>query len=172
MKKCFAGMLVCCMAATGFAATLSQDTQEVIVNGNFDPNTAYDSHYDLSLGYGYFIMDYLETGARLSWSDDDFIQSGGIGGFAEYNFDQGTEVVPFVGLSLDYINSQIDVYDSDESALVLGTTAGVKFFIAENIAISAQGVFKQATGDVYADKDGTTDNDVRLELGMRFFIGP
>ena len=118
------------------------------------------------------VADYLEVGGEVFWSDDDFITTSGLGAFAEYNFDLGTEVVPFVGASIDYANAEIDEFDSDENAIVLGVRGGVKCFIAENIAISGQAVIEQATEDIYAEQDGVSDNDFRLELGMRFFIGP
>ena len=172
MRKLVAFLLMATVAATGFAATLSQYTQEIVVNGNFDPDTAADTHYDLDVAYGYFIADYLEVGGEVFWSDDDFITTSGLGAFAEYNFDLGTEVVPFVGASIDYANAEIDEFDSDENAIVLGVRGGVKCFIAENIAISGQAVIEQATEDIYAEQDGVSDNDFRLELGMRFFIGP
>ena len=172
MKKWLAIVSISAMAASGFAATLLQDTQEVIVEANFDPDTASGSHYDLSLAYGYFIADYLEVGGRFVWSDDDFIQASSLGAFAEYNFDLGTEIVPFAGVSLDYAAVEIEDLNSDENAIVLGITGGAKFFIAENVAISAAAVIEQATEDIYAEEDDVSDSDIRLEVAMRFFIGP
>ena len=173
MKKFIVLALVALLAAGSYASMLPADTAEVFVTGLVDLETANDTLIDLNFGYGYFFIDYLETGWRVGIEDDDFHTAWSVGGFAEYNFDIGIELMPFVGASLDIIS--IDFHDEvdedlDETAGVLGLQAGAKYFITESLAVSTALVLEKSTEDIYAEDDGeTSSTNIKLEIGMRFF---
>lgn len=173
MKKLIILALVALFAASSYASMLPADTAEVFVTGLVDLETGSDTLIDLNFGYGYFFIDYLETGWRVGIEDDDFHTAWSVGGFAEYNFDIGIELMPFVGASLDIIS--IDYHDEvaddlDETAGVLGLQAGAKYFITESLAVSTALVVEKSTEDIYAEDDGeTSSTNIKLELGMRFF---
>ena len=140
MKKLLVIALVALCAAGSYASMLPADTAEVFVTGMLDLETANDTLIDLTFGYGYFFVDYLETGWRVGLEDDDAHTAYSLGGFAEYNFDLGIELMPFVGASLDLVS--IDFHntaeDNDETAGVLGIQGGAKYFITESLASLAE----------------------------------
>ena len=172
MNKIVLTLAALLLAGSTYAASLSAGTQELVVNGLFDPDTIGDSELALDVKYGQFIQDNIEVGGYGSFLDNDFISRYGIGAFGEYNFDQGTEVVPFLGTSIGWGASEIDrpTEDDNKSALEIGFEGGAKYFIAENIALAASAEFKWATDDIYAEDDELADTDVKLNLGMRFYF--
>jgi outer membrane protein W len=82
----------------------------------------------------------------------------------------GTPVVPFVGVGASYTYFDYEMVDTDDSIVGSGS-AGVKYFLADNIAIRLAANASVASEDVYSDEDGdVTDNDFNVTLGMAFYI--
>jgi hypothetical protein len=159
------------LAGVGRAASLKQDTQELVVNGALDPEGIGGSaDFSLSVGYGYFIADNLEGGVEAAFADNDLLTSYGFGAFGEYNFNIGTPFVPFAGGKLNWAKVEVDDLDKNNDALVVGAYGGVKFFLAENVAISGQLNVDLASDDIYVNKNKLDNTDVTLTLGMRFFL--
>lgn len=159
-----------CLAGWAQAQTLTAGNQELVVGGLLDPDTAADTQFDLSAKYGYFVADYLEVGGAAAISDNDAISSYGLGGFVEYNFDLGTEVVPYVGAGLGWLNVDYDIVDEDNDALEFSGYGGVKYFIVQNIAISGELEFDWASEEIYLEDDDVADTNIQINLGMRFFF--
>jgi opacity protein-like surface antigen len=170
MRKFIALSMIAALACASQAASLKEGTQEIVVNGLFDPSALGGTAWSLGGSYGYFIQDNVEVGGSLALADTEDVGSTyDIAAFAEYNFDQGNEVVPFVGASVAY--KYLDLEDVDSDNAVVGTvSAGVKYFLAENVAIRAAANASIASEDVYADDDDVTDNDFNVTLGMAFYI--
>lgn len=169
MKRLMAMMAVLALAGTTYGASLKEGTQEVVADGLFDPETAAGTTYDLGLKYGYFIQDSVEVGGQVNWSDDDVVTAYGAGAFAEYNFDQGTELVPYVGAALDYVNADVEDADSVDAFQLTGEV-GVKYFLVENVAVSAAGKFQWSDEDIYAKDNDLEDTNIEIDLAMRFFL--
>jgi hypothetical protein len=175
MKKYLALIAMAMVAGVAQAATdagsptLSEGTREIVVEGLFDPDTINDQQVDLSLGYGVFIQDNVEVGAEVFGSDNDAVGTWGVGAFGEYNFDQGSELVPFVGAGVSWQN--VDVDDGESADAVVGEVkGGVKYFLASNVAISADVSWAIASDDIYVEQDDVSDTDLTVNLGMRFYI--
>ena len=172
MMKKVLGMLAITVCCAGLAAgqTLTAGNQELVVGGLLDPDTAADTQFDLSVKYGYFVADYLEVGGAAAISDNDAISTYGIGGFVEYNFDLGTEVVPYVGAGLGWYNVEYDIIDEDNDAIEFAGYGGVKYFIVQNIAISGELEYDWASEEIYPEDDDISDTNLQLNLAMRFFF--
>jgi hypothetical protein len=176
MKKWMTILAVCSMAVTGFGAAMMQDTSELALDGTLDFDSANGTQILLDVFYGYFVMDYLEVGPTVSFVNQDDLTAWRLGVQGEYDFDLGTELVPFVGLSLKYAQLDADTIEGEtvdvaDSALVFGGTAGAKYFITEDVAISADLAFDWATDKIYPkDNFEYQSTDARLELGLRFFF--
>ena len=171
MRKILIIALIAAMAATSQGMFLEEGTSEISVSGLLDFETANGTLIDLNLFYGYFFMDYLEIGVAGSYLDNDAVQAWAIGPKAEYNFDIGYSVVPFVGGSLQFASTEFKDADKDDTAGIAGIEGGAKFFITEYAAISVALVGEMATEDLYPAKDGESEStDIRTELGMRIFF--
>lgn len=171
MRKLLVIALIAVFAATTHAMFLEEGTSEISVSGLLDFDSANGTLMDLNLFYGYFFVDYLEVGVAGAYLDNDAVQVWALGPKAEYNFDIGYSVVPFVGGSLLIASTDFKDTDEGDTAGIVGVEAGAKFFITEYAAISVALIGEMASEDLYPVKDGKSDNtDIRAELGMRIFF--
>ena len=171
MKKILAIALIAVLAATTHGMFLEEGTSELSVSGLLDFESANGTLFNVNLFYGYFFMDYLEIGLAGSYLDDDAVQMWAVGPKAEYNFDIGYSVVPFVGGHLQIAATDNKDADKDNTAGIVGIEGGAKFFITEYAAISLALVGELATDDIYPAEDGDTEStDARVELGLRMFF--
>lgn len=155
----------------GITPSLSEGTKELVLDGVFDPDTAAGTEMELNVKYGVFVADRVELGGVAGLADNDLATSWRLGIFGEINMETATQLVPYVGGGLSYRYVDFDRGGSTD-ALELTGEAGVKYFIADNVAISGAGVFSWATDDIYPDDNRLEDTDLKLVLAMRFFFGP
>ena len=173
MKKFLLIAIILGIAGTGFGQMLAMGTSELKVNGLLDFETSDDTLFDLGIFYGQFFADYVECGVGISITESDHVSLWSLGVNCEFNYDMGTELVPFVGVGLAYANYDVETPggDSDEdNALVISGSAGAKYFIAENIAVSAALVLEVASEDIFPEQEEFSDTNSKIELSMRFFF--
>ena len=183
MKKYLVMAMIMGGVASSYAG-LGEGTQALDLSGNIDFTR---SSQQLKVGYGYFIMDYLEVGGLFNVAHSEWQSAFAFGPRAEFNFDLDLPVVPFVGSALLFQHAKIDVdtvalnaesglpeavtASDSHDALSLTVYGGVKFFVTDALAISANLALSAATGDVYPTKDGDAGKtDVRYELGLRYYF--
>ncbi|MDD4340920.1 MAG: hypothetical protein PHO14_01650, partial [Kiritimatiellae bacterium] len=140
------------------AALITKGANELAIAGMVDFQSGEGMESSLDVRYAYFVMDRLALGTKVSLQYNDYYRHIGIGGVAEYNFKLpqgikplfGTDLVPFLGVALDYRYADID-YIGDESAVVLGGEGGLKFFLTDTTAVTLSLLGEVATEDVYVD---------------------
>ena len=171
MKIVLVVALILTLAAASQAVYFTEGTSELSVSGLLDLKSANGALTDIHFFYGYFVVDYFEAGLAGSFMNDDTISTWALGPKAEYNFDIGYSVVPFVGGSLKLAASKLKEGDKSDTAAIAGVEAGAKFFITEYAAISTALVGEIATDNIYSSGDNEMDStDLRFELGMRIFF--
>jgi opacity protein-like surface antigen len=172
MRKFIVLLMIAAVASASYAASLQQGTQEIVVSGQYDPDTMSGGYLNLGLKYGQFIQDNLEVGVAGEYTDaDDLGSLAEVGAFGEYNFDLGTELVPFVGAGVSYAFVDSEGSSDSEDAVVGSVAAGVKYFLAENVAIRVSVDANLASEDIYLDEEGgAEDTDYNLNIGMAFYI--
>ncbi len=170
--------LVCCMAVPSAmgSALVTKGSRELGLSGMLDFATEAGAEFNLDAKYAYFFWDRTSLGLRTQLFDNDAVSGFGIGMTAEYNFALppryrpliGTDFVPYLGVMLDY--RQAKLFDETKSAAVLGGEAGVKFFLTDSTAITFSLVGELASEEIYADDLESTDQDLAIQLGMRFYF--
>jgi opacity protein-like surface antigen len=83
--------------------------------------------------------------------------------------DIGNEWVPYVGVGIDYANSDPEMGESSDAAEIVGAI-GVKYFLTDTLAIDASFNAKQASDDIYPDDDDMNDVTWNITLGLRYLI--
>jgi len=168
LRKTLTILAIYCMGATLSSAQLfSTGTQEISGAGLIDFSSTDGTRAVLEGGYGVYIMDYVQVGGEAVINRSGSAKIHGVGATAEYDFDFGWLVYPFVGTHLQLVN--YDTNDKNGMALVLGVKAGAMVFIAENIAVSASLVGDVASSEIYANDDKNASTDLQIRLGLRFF---
>ncbi len=170
MKRWIALAVAAALPLTCPATLLPEGTDELGVSGTVDFQTIGETLVDLHLSYGYFFVDNVEAGLLASYRTDDNYTAWSLGALTEYNFDLGTEFMPFLGGALKYMQVDSDLADDSGSAVVLGVTSGAKFFLTEYLALAAGLTLEVATDKVFPAGDDLDIWHARFDAGLRVFF--
>ena len=158
------------------SALVTKGSQEIEISGRLDFATEVGSDLGLGVNYAYYFWDRIALGVRAVVGDNDAVTTSGLGLTGEYNFTLpenwrplfGTDLVPFLGVAVDYRHAKL--FDVSENAVVLGGEGGVKFFLTDSTAVNLSLVGELATEDIYADDLEPTNQNLAIQLGMRFYF--
>jgi len=171
MKKYLVLSMVLAMAV-GVSAQplLMEGTREWMVEANYDPEGPGGTEYSLGVGYGVFMRDALEVGGIFTYSsaDDGDNKTMGIEGLAEYHFDRGTMMVPYVGARIGW--NKWETVAADNDAMVYGPRVGVKQFLADNVAIDIALEYMMASDDIFVNDGEVEDTNMEIVVGMRMLL--
>lgn len=170
-------LLFAAYAPLSNAIELEKGTQEFGLQGSLDLDYVDDYLFVLNASYGYFIYDKWQIGGVLDGSMSENNKSFNIGAFTEYNFTNTSDWVPYLGaaaqlatLSFDGGDfSDIDLDSEDVTALNIKLAAGLKYFINQHVAISAEVNYNISTDDISVTSDGLEDSFTRFVFGTRFY---
>lgn len=165
------GLVAAFAVAASAAPNLDEGTQELMLDGLVNFDSAAGTEIVLNVGYGLFVADNVELAGIVGIADNDLYTLFLFGGLAELNIPiEDVPVVPFVNASIAYANADIEGGDSAD-AIVFGVAGGAKFFVTDDLAIAAQLNLAYATDDIYAEDDGdVSDTDITATLGLRYYF--
>ena len=179
MKKNALSLLVALSVLAPVAAQaavqLPAGTQEIGVQGNAKLGSGW--HADINGTYGTFVKDNWEVGgtATVRAQDANDELSGQLGVFTEYNFVNSTNWVPYVGAAAEVGGLSLSNEGSDSNwGANAKFSAGVKYFINPNVAITSEVNYSIATdkifsGDSYSS-DKAKDSLTNIVFGTRFYF--
>ncbi|GAB6261982.1 opacity family porin [Photobacterium sp. CCB-ST2H9] len=178
MKQKALALLVSTMLASpaALAVTLEKGTQEFGLQGSLDLDYIDDYLFILNTSYGYFLTNDWELGGVLDVNMSDSMKTFQIGMFTEYNFTNSTDWVPYLGAAAQVANlsanadEDVDFDIEDVTALNIKLAAGLKYFINQHVALSAEVNYNIATDDINVTKDGVEDSFTRFIFGTRFYF--
>ena len=124
------------------------------------------------LGYGLFVRDRLEVRATFAYTvlediageESDYRMSE-YGLVGEYHIDLAKAWVPYVGVAIGWSTSEFG--NLDESAFVYGPTAGLKYFLAGNVALDLGVTYRFSTAEVFINDFQAEDHDLSSVIGLR-----
>lgn len=168
-----AGVISCFLASTISAdPKITKGTRELSLHVSPDFESTIGDMILVQAGYGVFLRDRLELRGTFNYAllediagaDADYkmFEYGVVG---EYHIDLGGAAVPYLGAGIGWGKSEFG--SLDESALVYGPRAGVKYFVADNVAIDFEVAYKLAFADVFINDFIAEDHDLSLGLGLR-----
>ena len=173
MRKCLVMAIALAFATVVCAQPAIQEgTREFSIEGGWDPDGATGAALDLTVGYGVFMRDALEVGGLVSYASYEDYGGTGIdwkewelGGFVEYHFDMASMTVPYIGARVAYAKYELGTWD--ENAVVYGPRVGIKYFIADNVAVDIALTYLLASEDIFINDGVYEDNDLSVSFGIR-----
>jgi opacity protein-like surface antigen len=142
----------------------------------FDDDTFIDDEVGVGIRFGYLFtpqheLEFLING--VSTEDVDFPAYGiDVSNFqAAYLFNfRKHGVVPYVTAGLGFVHTDDDLIANDETNLVLGLGAGVRFFLGRVLHARFEYRHNQFEGDgpVYADGESIAFRELSFGIGWRF----
>jgi hypothetical protein len=75
-------------------------------------------------------------------------------------------------VSLDLAGADVSFgeVEEDNTAAVLGATAGVKIFLNPNVAVATALNFDFATDKIFPSDDGADDTNWDVQVGLRYYF--
>ncbi len=142
-----AGVLVAEQARAAAVPSLLMGTRSVNVSGMLGDN-GDDFTIDMNGAFGYFFQDFIQGGVYVGVDviGSDFMALDG-GAFGEYNFDLGSQLVPYAGGSVGLMWVDWDV--ESETAIEATGFGGARYFFVDYAAIGASLAVSLATEDIY-----------------------
>jgi len=150
---------------------LDEGTKVLEGSGSIDGDNPLGTDVQLQLGYGYFIADGLEVAAIGGFRDNDEFTTYEAGARIEYNIILDSAVVPFVGAGILWVGAEADETDESNDTAVGRFSAGLKWFIRNDVALTFSAVYDIAADDIYIDEDGNLEDDNFTGLfGIRYYF--
>lgn len=170
MKRWIALAVAAALPLTCPATLLPEGTDELGLSGVVDFQTIGETLLDLNVSYGYYFVDDVQAGVLGSFRTDENYTAWALGLTMEYNFDLGTEFVPFVGGAVKYMQVDSEYADDGNGGVVLGVAGGAKFFLTEYLALTGGLTLEVATAEVFPSGDDLDIWHARLDAGLRVFF--
>jgi len=146
----------------------SQDIK--ISKGDFEANVSSilsRGEIDLETRFGAFIADYLQVGLDVGYTDTDFLSRLDLGVYGTRFFETRTYAIPYAGLGMGY--STLDGGgEGDFSGVSFSLLLGVRYYLAENVALNTEVRSAWATDKTFIDSDRAVDTEFSLRVGLSY----
>lgn len=159
-------------AAAGAQPMIQRGANELSIHISPDIEGAVGDMIFAEAGYGRFLRDRLAVRATLSYTvledvagEDSDYRTSELGVAGEYHVSRWGKLVPYLGVGLGWRRSHFNKFE--EAALVYGPRAGIKYFIADNVALDAELTYKLAAADVFINDFVAEDTDLSPVIGLR-----
>lgn len=121
---------------------------------------------------GYFILDGVLVGGRVGLYNDDALSLFSAFLIGEQHFETDTPWIPYIGASLGVLHAKAEIGETSDSttALAIGATGGLKFYITETAAFDINLNLVLASDDVFVADAEAESIDMTLKAGLRFFL--
>ncbi len=159
-------------AAAGAQPMIQKGVHELSVHVSPDFEGAVGDMLFAQAGYGLFLQDRLAVRGTVDYAvledvageDSDYRTSEFALGL-EYHFDLGGRLVPYLGAGVGWRSSHFGKFQ--ESALVYGPGAGLKWFLADNVALDLEITYRLGAADVFINDFQPEDSDLSPVIGLR-----
>ena len=156
--------LFCSTAAFAQQIKLNQGDQDITFSAAFN-----SGELGADLRWGRFFQDYFQYGVEIGYADDDFVSQTGIGLYLLRYFETNTYTIPYLGVGLGYGALSSDANDEvDFSGGAFALIFGIRYYIADNVAINTELRGAAGTDDIFIDGSEGADSDFSLNIGFTY----
>jgi opacity protein-like surface antigen len=165
--------------AAGLAAQpqpkLERGTHELAVHVSPDFEGAVGDMLFARVGYGFLVRNRLALGANFDYAiledvagEDSDYRTSEWGVAATYHLGLGGRAVAYLGVGVGWRSTHFG--DLEASALAYGPRAGVALFLADNVALDFEIVYRTSSDNVFVNDFLAEDSDLSSAIGLRFFF--
>ena len=152
--------------------SLRRGVRELSIHVSPDFEGAIGDMLDARAGFGLFVRDGIALRAIGAYAlledvagEDSDYRMVRFGVAAEYHFRRGARLVPYSGLGVGWQSSHFGKLE--ESAFIYGPRGGVKYFLADNVALDFELTYHLAGADVFVNDFVPEDTDLASAIGLR-----
>lgn len=163
---------VACPGAAAVEPRLERGTQELSIHLSPDFEGAIGDTIDARAGWGVFVRDRLSLRGVLTYQiledvagEDSDYRTSQLGLAAEFHFAGLGRAVPYVGAGAGWRRTAFDRID--EAALVYGPRAGIKLYLADDVALDFEVTYELSSADVFVNDFVAEDRDLSSLVGLR-----
>lgn len=160
------------VSGAGAQPMIQKGANELSVHVSPDFEGAIGDMIFAQAGYGRFLWKGLAARGTFSYAllediagEDEDYRTSELGIAVEYHIDLGGNLIPYLGAGLGWRSSHFG--DFEESALVYGPRAGIKYFLADNVALDLEVTYKIGAADVFINDFTPEDTDLSPAIGLR-----
>ena len=168
-------LALCFFAPPIDAQALQRGTQELALHISPDFEGAVGDMIFIDVGYGRFIRPALEIRGVLSFEgledvagEDADYRARDLAVAAEYHFRRNSRLVPYVGAAIGFRKTEFAQFE--ESALFGGPSGGIKYFLADNVALDFGVTFRASSADVFINDFEPESADLSSVIGLRYLF--
>lgn len=151
---------------------LDRGTRELAVHVSLDFEGAVGDTISADAGWGWFWRDGLLLRGTASYAiledvaaeDSDF-RTTELGVAGEYHFLRRRSLVPYLGFGLGWRSTEFA--DLTTRGLTYGPRAGIKLFLADNVALDFEVVYRLSGDDLFVNDFVIEDTDLTSSIGLR-----
>ena len=151
---------------------IQKGSRELAAHVSLDFEGAVGDTISADAGYGWFVRDGLLLLGTVSYAiledvaaeDSDF-RTSELGVAAEYHFRRDRNLVPYLGLGVGWRSTEFD--DVTNRGVTYGPRAGIKLFLADNVALDFELVYRLARDDLFVNDFVVEDSDLTSAIGLR-----
>lgn len=151
---------------------LGKGTRELSVHVDLDFEGPVGDTIAADAGFGWFVRDGLLLRATASYAiledvaaEDSDYRTSELGVAAEFHFLRERRFVPYFGLGAGWRSTEFA--DVTRRGLTYGPRAGLKLFVADNVALDFEVVYRAGGDDVFVNDFVVENTDLSTAIGLR-----
>ena len=161
--------------AAAAAPRTERGAKELSVHVSLDFEGAVGDTISADAGWGWFVRDGLALRGIVSYAiledvagDESDFRTLELGAAFEHHFRRDRQLVPYVGVGAGWRKTEFA--DVSRSGPVYGPRAGLKVFLADNVALDLELVYRFAGDDVFVNDFVVEDTDLASAIGLRVYL--
>ncbi len=151
---------------------LDKGTRELSVHVDLDFEGPVGDTIAADAGFGWFVRAGLLLRATGSYAiledvaaEDSDYRTTELGVAAEYHFLREGRYVPYLGLGAGWRSTEFA--DVTRRGATWGPRGGLKLFLADNVALDFEVVYRLAGDDLFVNDFAIEDTDLASSIGLR-----
>jgi len=165
---------ICLVSVAAAEPAVPSGRNELSIHVSPDFEGAIGDMLSVEAGYGRFLTEALLARASLLYQvledvagEDEDYRTSQVRAGVEFHFGDGP-LVPYLGVAVGWRSSHFG--DLEVSDPIYGPNAGLKWFVADNVALAFDLSYGLSGSEVFVNDFRAEDSDLTPSLGFRWYF--